>query len=64
MWRATPTAAPESDSQLLDRARAGDAGAFCHLVSRYQQLAFRVAYLVSGAADRDAALRIAASVTP
>jgi RNA polymerase sigma-70 factor (ECF subfamily) len=38
----------EADAALVERARAGDAGAYGGLVERYQDLAFRVAYLILG----------------
>jgi RNA polymerase sigma-70 factor (ECF subfamily) len=42
------------DSRLVEQAREGDAGAFGQLVGRYQDVAFRVAYLVAGdAADAE-----------
>jgi len=42
------------DGQLVEQARQGDAAAFGHLVQRYQEVAFRVAYLIAGdAADAE-----------
>jgi RNA polymerase sigma-70 factor (ECF subfamily) len=42
------------DRQLVEQARHGDAAAFGHLVQRYQEVAFRVAYLIAGdAADAE-----------
>lgn len=41
----------DTDANLVDRARKGDQRAFGALVSRHQEVAFRVAYLVSR--DRD-----------
>ena len=42
------------DRQLVEQARQGDAAAFGHLVQRYQEVAFRVAYLIAGdAADAE-----------
>jgi len=38
---------PPEDAALADRARDGDVDAYEELVRRYQQLAFRVAWLVS-----------------
>jgi RNA polymerase sigma factor (sigma-70 family) len=38
----------QPDSQAVARARAGDGAAFGQLVQRYQELAFRTAYLVVG----------------
>ena len=48
---------PLTDAELIDAARRGDVGAYEELVRRYEQLAFRTAYLVCGDADeaRDAA---------
>jgi RNA polymerase sigma factor (sigma-70 family) len=37
---------PSEEAALADRARDGDVGAFEELVRRYQELAFRVAWLV------------------
>lgn len=39
---------PLEESELLDRARAGDVNAYEQLVERYSSLAFRTAYLVTG----------------
>jgi RNA polymerase sigma factor (sigma-70 family) len=45
---------PLGDAELVERAQQGDAGAYEELVRRYQQLAYRVAYLVTGeAADSE-----------
>ena len=41
----------EVESELLARARRGDVAAFEELVRRYQELAFRVAYTITGSAD-------------
>ncbi len=38
---------PLDDAQLCERARAGDVDAFEELVHRYQQLAYRTAYVVT-----------------
>jgi RNA polymerase sigma factor (sigma-70 family) len=38
----------ESDDLLVARARRGDAGAYASLVLRYQDVAFRVAYIALG----------------
>ncbi|MEK6190980.1 MAG: sigma-70 family RNA polymerase sigma factor [Chloroflexota bacterium] len=48
---------PLSDAELMERARQGDVAAFEELVRRYEQIAFRTAFLVCGDADeaRDAA---------
>jgi RNA polymerase sigma factor (sigma-70 family) len=47
----------ETDDVLLERARRGDADAYAGLVERYQDVAFRVAYLISQDAEeaKDAA---------
>ena len=45
---------PLGDAELVERAQQGDAGAYEELVRRYQQLAHRVAFLVTGeAADSE-----------
>jgi RNA polymerase sigma factor (sigma-70 family) len=41
---------PEEDSNLLVRAQRGDAGAYEEIVQRYQQIAFRTAYVITGSA--------------
>jgi len=41
---------PEDDSALVARARRGDGAAFEEIVHRYEQVAFRTAYVVSGSA--------------
>jgi RNA polymerase sigma-70 factor (ECF subfamily) len=42
------------DSALVERARAGDLGAYEALIRRYQEIAFRTAYLITGqAADAE-----------
>jgi RNA polymerase sigma-70 factor (ECF subfamily) len=41
---------PLDDEQLVERARRGDTAAFGEIVRRYQELAFRTAYLVTGSA--------------
>jgi RNA polymerase sigma-70 factor (ECF subfamily) len=48
---------PLTDSELIERAKSGDLAAYEELVRRYEQQAFRAAYLVCGDADeaRDAA---------
>jgi RNA polymerase sigma-70 factor (ECF subfamily) len=38
------------ESDLVERARSGDAGAYEELVRRYQGLAFRTAYVIAGTA--------------
>src|SRR6202171_4482742 len=45
---------PEEDSDLIARAQRGDAAAYEEIVQRYQQVAFRTAYLVTrSAADAE-----------
>jgi RNA polymerase sigma-70 factor (ECF subfamily) len=39
---------PLDESELIERARRGDAGAYAALVERYQDVAFRTAYVVTG----------------
>lgn len=39
---------PLEDSELVERARRGDVGAYEELVRRYQEIAFRTAYLITG----------------
>jgi RNA polymerase sigma factor (sigma-70 family) len=48
---------PLTDSELIERAKAGDVPAYEELVRRYEQQAFRAACLICGDADeaRDAA---------
>jgi RNA polymerase sigma-70 factor (ECF subfamily) len=41
---------PLEDAELVERARKGDAAAYEILVGRYQELAFRTAYLIAGGA--------------
>src|ERR1700739_897191 len=41
---------PAGDSDLLARAQRGDAAAYEEIVQRYQQIAFRTAYLITGSA--------------
>lgn len=41
---------PLGDEELVDLARSGDTGAYEELVQRYQGLAHRVAYIVTGSA--------------
>ena len=41
---------PAGDSTLISRAQRGDAAAYEEIVQRYQQLAFRTAYLITGSA--------------
>jgi len=38
----------ETDDVLVERARRGDAGAYAGLVARYQEVAFRTAWIVLG----------------
>ena len=42
---------PLDDTELVARARRGDAAAFEELVHVYQDIAFRTAYLVTGSAE-------------
>jgi RNA polymerase sigma factor (sigma-70 family) len=47
---------PLQENELVERARAGDAGAFAELVRGHQEIAFRTAYLITGnAADAEEA---------
>lgn len=48
---------PLTDAELIDAARRGDVAAYEELVRRYEQLAFRTAFLLCGDADeaKDAA---------
>jgi RNA polymerase sigma-70 factor (ECF subfamily) len=54
LWRGRPleqvedAPAREDEDALVERARLGDAVAFAGLVERYQDLAFRIAYVVAG----------------
>lgn len=41
---------PLEESELVERATRGDVGAYERLVERYQELAFRTAYLMAGSA--------------
>jgi RNA polymerase sigma-70 factor (ECF subfamily) len=41
---------PEDDSNLLARAQRGDAAAYEEIVQRYQQIAFRTAFVITGSA--------------
>ena len=41
---------PADDSELIRRALRGDAAAYEEIVQRYQQIAFRTAYVVTGSA--------------
>jgi RNA polymerase sigma-70 factor (ECF subfamily) len=44
---------PTEDAQLVERARHGDENAYAELVTRYQALAARTAYVITGS-DADA----------
>src|SRR5918998_1820562 len=45
---------PLEEHELVERARAGDAGAYAALVRGHQEIAFRTAYLITGnAADAE-----------
>ena len=39
---------PEDDSNLVARAQRGDVAAYEEIVQRYQQIAFRTAYVITG----------------
>jgi RNA polymerase sigma-70 factor (ECF subfamily) len=39
---------PEDDSELFARAQRGDTAAYEEIVQRYQQVAFRTAYVITG----------------
>ena len=41
---------PADDPELIARAQRGDAAAFEEIVQRYQQVAFRTAYVITGSA--------------
>jgi RNA polymerase sigma-70 factor (ECF subfamily) len=41
---------PADEAELFARAQRGDTGAFEEIVQRYQQIAFRVAYVITGSA--------------
>src|SRR6202163_2510500 len=41
---------PEDDSEVLTRAQRGEAAAYEEIVRRYQQVAFRTAYVITGSA--------------
>ena len=41
---------PEEDSELFARAQRGDTAAYEEIVRRYQQVAFRTAYVITGSA--------------
>src|SRR5436190_7728488 len=45
---------PLEESELVRRARRGDERAFAELVRMHQQIAFRVAYLITGNEAEDA----------
>jgi RNA polymerase sigma factor (sigma-70 family) len=42
---------PEDDSELFARAQRGETAAYEEIVRRYQQLAFRTAYVITGSAS-------------
>jgi RNA polymerase sigma factor (sigma-70 family) len=46
--RIEDAAVRDSDDVLVERARRGDAGAYGRLVERYQDLAFRTAWMIVG----------------
>ena len=41
---------PADDSELITRAQRGDSAAYEEIVQRYQQVAFRTAYVITGSA--------------
>src|SRR5207249_5486065 len=41
---------PADDSELITRAQCGDSAAYEEIVQRYQQVAFRTAYVIAGSA--------------
>src|SRR5260370_18497466 len=41
---------PADDSNLIARAQRGDTAAYEEIVQRYQQIAFRTAYVITGSA--------------
>ena len=41
---------PADDSELIARAQRGDSAAYEEIVQRYQQIAFRTAYVITGSA--------------
>jgi RNA polymerase sigma-70 factor (ECF subfamily) len=41
---------PKDDSELFARAKRGDTAAYEEIVQRYQQVAFRTAYVITGSA--------------
>lgn len=45
-----PPVGDEAESDLIERAKRGDVAAFEALVRRYQELAFRVAFVITGSA--------------
>ncbi len=47
MYERAVEALPD-EAALIERARAGDVTAYGHLVERYQEIAFRIAYLITG----------------
>jgi RNA polymerase sigma-70 factor (ECF subfamily) len=42
---------PRDDSELFARAKRGDTAAYEEIVQRYQQVAFRTAYVITGSAE-------------
>lgn len=42
---------PTEDSELFARAQRGDTAAYEEIVQRYQQVAFRTAYVITGSAE-------------
>jgi RNA polymerase sigma factor (sigma-70 family) len=51
---------PPTEDELVERARAGDGGAFAALVRDHEEIAFRTAYLITrNAADAEDAAQVA-----
>jgi RNA polymerase sigma-70 factor (ECF subfamily) len=46
-----PLEATQADFRLVEQARQGNTAAFGQLVERYQEVAFRIAYLIAGDAQ-------------
>ena len=53
---------PLEERELVLRAQRGDDGAFAELVRAHQEIAFRVAYLITGSAPAAAFTAVAASI--
>lgn len=50
-WNLSMGGRPLEEAELVDRARHGDVAAYEELVRRYQDLAMRTAYVITGGAD-------------